>query len=446
MSKESSKESNESSVPAGRLSRLARMTRIAAGVAGGMMAEGARQLRDGKRPRLQDMLLTPQNAHRITGELAKLRGAAMKLGQMLSMDAGDIIPKELAEILARLRSDARTMPRAQINRALVKAYGKTWREKFVTFDYEPLAAASIGQVHRAERPNGDQIVLKIQYPGVRRSIGSDIDNVAVLLRMSGLIPKNIDLAPLLVEAKAQLHDEANYLTEAEYLRDFGVALAKDKRFIVPRLYKELTTDSILAMGFADGAPIESIAELEQSARDRVVSNIIELMLHELFTLNMVQTDANFANYRYQHDTGRVVLLDFGATRRFAPEFAEAYRGLLRAMLTDNDEVIVQAAERVGYVVNDVHPTYRQLLLDVFRLIGEVFRSETPYTIKGARLSARMAEKTLAMKDYRDDWRAPPIDAIFFHRKLAGVFLLASRVDAHVFMRPLLKSVLHSRGI
>lgn len=436
-----SKDGNEASVPAGRLSRLARMTRIAASVAGGMVAEGARQLRDGNRPRIQDLLLTPQNAKRISTELAKLRGAAMKLGQMLSMDAGDIIPKELAEILARLRSDARTMPRAQLNRALVKAYGKTWREQFTSFEYEPLAAASIGQVHRATTLNGDDIVLKIQYPGVRRSINSDIDNVAILLRMSGLIPKKMDLAPLLVEAKAQLHDEANYLTEAEYLRAFGKALGKDKRFIVPRLHQHLTTDSILAMGFADGAPIESIAELPQTERDRVVAALIELMLHELFTLNMVQTDANFANYRYQHENGRIVLLDFGATRRFAPEFVTAYRELLKAMLADNQSAMVDAAETIGYVVNDVHPTYRQLLIDVFELVGEVFRADAPYTIKGARLSARMTEKTLAMKDYRDDWHAPPIDAIFFHRKLAGMFLLASRVDAQVFMRPLLEAVL-----
>ena len=436
-----SKDANDASVPAGRLSRFARMTRIAAGVAGGMMAEGARQIRDGNRPRLQDLLLTPQNAKRISTELAKLRGAAMKLGQMLSMDAGDVIPKELAEILARLRSDARTMPRAQLNRVLIKAYGKTWRERFSSFDYQPLAAASIGQVHRATTLSGEEIALKIQYPGVRRSINSDIDNVAILLRMSGLMPKNMDLAPLLVEAKAQLHDEANYLVEAEYLSAFGKALGKDQRFVVPRLHKKLTTDSILAMDFADGAPIESIAELEQSERNRVVTTLIELMLHELFTLNMVQTDANFANYRYQPDTGRIVLLDFGATRRFAPEFVAAYRDLLKAVLNDDEAAIVTAAEAVGYVVNDVHPTYRQLLIDIFQLVGEVFRADAPYTLKGARLSARMTEKTLAMKDYRDDWRAPPIDAIFFHRKLAGIFLLASRVDAHVFMRPLLKAVL-----
>ena len=436
-----SKDANDASVPAGRLSRFARMTRIAAGVAGGMMAEGARQIRDGNRPRLQDLLLTPQNAKRISTELAKLRGAAMKLGQMLSMDAGDVIPKELAEILAQLRSDARTMPRAQLNRVLVKAYGSTWREQFSSFDYQPLAAASIGQVHRATTLSGEEIALKIQYPGVRRSINSDIDNVAILLRMSGLMPKNMDLAPLLVEAKAQLHDEANYLVEAEYLSAFGKALGKDQRFVVPRLHKKLTTDSILAMDFADGAPIESIAELEQSERNRVVTTLIELMLHELFTLNMVQTDANFANYRYQPDTGRIVLLDFGATRRFAPEFVAAYRDLLKAVLNDDEAAIVTAAEAVGYVVNDVHPTYRQLLIDIFQLVGEVFRADAPYTLKGARLSARMTEKTLAMKDYRDDWRAPPIDAIFFHRKLAGIFLLASRVDAHVFMRPLLKAVL-----
>ena len=436
-----SKEAKEARVPAGRLSRFASMTRIAAGVAGGMMAEGARQFRNGNRPRIQDLFLTPQNAKLISTELAKLRGAAMKLGQMLSMDTGDLIPKELAEILSRLRSDAHTMPRAQLNRALVKAYGKTWRDQFTSFEYEPVAAASIGQVNRETTAAGNDIVLKIQYPGVRRSINSDIDNVATLLRMSGLIPKKMDLAPLLAEAKVQLHDEGNYLTEAEYLRAFGKALSKDKRFLVPRLHQHLTTDSILAMDYADGDPIESIAELPQAERDRVVGAMIELMLHELFTLNMVQTDANFANYLYQPATGRIVLLDFGATRRFAPEFVTAYRKLLKAMLADDQSAMVIAAETIGYVVNDVHPTYRALLIDVFQLVGEVFRADAPYTIKGARLSAQMTEKTLAMKDYRDDWHAPPIDAIFFHRKLGGMFLLASRVDARVFMRPLLEAVL-----
>ncbi len=432
---------NTYSVPSGRFNRFARMTRIAAGVAGGMMAEGARQLREGNRPTWREMLLTPDNAKRISSELAKLRGAAMKLGQMLSMDAGDVIPKELAEILGRLRSDARTMPRAQMNRVLVKAYGKEWREKFARFDYEPLAAASIGQVHRALTPQGDEIVLKIQYPGVRRSINSDIDNVAALLRMTGQIPKNVDMGPLLVEAKAQLHDEANYLTEAEYLRAFGAALGKDKRFAVPKLFKGLTTDSILAMSFLDGAPIESIVELESDERDRIIAALIELMLRELFELQMVQTDANFANYRYQHDSGRIVLLDFGATRRFSPEFVASYRSLLKAILADDEQAIFHSAAAVGYTITDVDPAYRKLLLDIFRLVGEVFRSEQPYALKGARLSARMTEKTIAMQNYRDDWRAPPIDAIFFHRKLAGLFLLASRVDAHVFMRPLLKAIL-----
>lgn len=402
-----------------------------------MVAEGVRQVKDGNRPRVKDMLLTPANARRISNELANLRGAAMKIGQMLSMDAGDMLPKELADILARLRSDARTMPWEQLNKALIKAYGPKWPDRFANFNYEPMAAASIGQVHRAETLKGEDIVLKIQYPGVRGSINSDIDNVATLLRMSGQIPEGFDMAPLLAGAKLQLHDEANYLTEARFLRDFGTALANDKRFVVPKLIESLTTDSILAMSYVGGDPIESIVSLPQEERDRVMTALIELMLQELFVFRMMQTDPNFANYLYQPETGNIVLLDFGATRHFKADFVRHYRDLIKAMIAHDDAGILLAAKRVGYFITDDNHAYRQLLLDMFKLVGELFASTEPYGFKESKLSARLAEKSLAMQAYREEWKAPPLDAIFFHRKLAGVFLLASRVDARVQMRVLL---------
>lgn len=435
------KEKESSAVPSGRLNRFARMTKIAAGVAGGMMTEGVRQVKAGNRPKVKDMLLTPANARRISNELADMRGAAMKIGQMLSMDAGDMVPKELADILARLRSDARTMPWEQLNKVLIKAYGKKWPEMFQNFDYQPMAAASIGQVHRAVTLKGDDIVLKIQYPGVRGSINSDIDNVSSLLRMSGQIPDGFDMAPLLAGAKKQLHDEANYLTESVFLRDFGTALANDKRFIVPALFADLTTESVLAMSFVGGDPIESVADLPQAERDRVVTALVDLMLQELFHFRMMQTDPNFANYRYQPDTGKIALLDFGATLRFDEKFVHSYRDLIKAMIKNDDKAILREAKRVGYFITDDNHGYRQLLLDMFKLVGELFSSTEPYVFKRSQLSARLAEKSLAMQGYRQDWKAPPLDAIFFHRKLAGVFLLASRVDARVEMRVLLDKFL-----
>ena len=184
-------------VPSGRGSRLARLGWMATGIAGSMMAEGARQLAQGNRPKMSDLLLTPANARRVADQLAKLRGAAMKVGQLVSMETGDLLPPALAEILARLRSDARAMPKAQVASVLETNWGKGWEKQFKHFSYTPLAAASIGQVHRAQTRDGRDLAIKIQYPGVRESIDSDVDNVAGLLRLSGLLPRDMDIKPLL---------------------------------------------------------------------------------------------------------------------------------------------------------------------------------------------------------------------------------------------------------
>ena len=189
-------------VPSGRLARLAAFGSMAGGVAGNMIAGGARALARGERPSVAGLLLTPGNAATITGQLAHLRGAAMKMGQLLSMGSSDLVPTELSDILARLRADGQHMPPAQLQTVLDKHWGTGWRTRFARFDVRPIAAASIGQVHRAQTRDGRDLAIKIQYPGVRQSIDSDVDNVATLVRLTGMMPSSLDIAPLLSEAKA----------------------------------------------------------------------------------------------------------------------------------------------------------------------------------------------------------------------------------------------------
>ncbi|MCY7281625.1 MAG: AarF/ABC1/UbiB kinase family protein, partial [Sphingomonas bacterium] len=140
--------SRQRAVPSGRLSRFGHFGRIAAGVAGGMLAEGARRVASGERPRMSDMLLTPANVGKVADRLSHLRGAAMKLGQMISMDSGDILPAELTKVMERLRDNAHHMPPQQLQQVLGAQWGKDWRTRFRRFEPRPIAAASIGQVHR----------------------------------------------------------------------------------------------------------------------------------------------------------------------------------------------------------------------------------------------------------------------------------------------------------
>ena len=168
--------------------------RMATGVAGNVVAEGARRLDDGQRPRMSELLLTPKNVTRVTDQLSQLRGAAMKLGQMISLDAGEFLPPELSDIIARLRNNAHRMPPTQLQKVLAEQWGANWRTRFRRFGASPIAAASIGQVHRAMTPDGRDLAVKVQYPGVRDSIDADIVDVGIDRKSTRLNSSHLDLS------------------------------------------------------------------------------------------------------------------------------------------------------------------------------------------------------------------------------------------------------------
>ena len=334
-------------VPSDRLSRMLRFGGLAGGIAGGMLLDGARQLASGKRPGLNDLLMTPANAIKVTNQLAQLRGAAMKVGQLLSMDAGELLPPELAQIMSRLRADADPMPPKQLQSVLNAQWGAGWIGRFAQFNVTPIAAASIGQVHRARTKDGRDLAIKVQYPGVRTSIDSDVNNVASLLRLSRQIPAAIDLAPLLAEAKRQLHEEADYIREGQYLTQFVDLLHGSADFLLPRLHPDFSTRDVLAMDYIDSVALESLTDAPQADGDRIMVLLIGLMLRELFSFQLMQTDPNFANYRYQPATKQLVLLDFGATRVFGHATAQDFRALMNGGLNDDRTAIRYAMISIG---------------------------------------------------------------------------------------------------
>lgn len=432
---------NEKAVPAKRLNRFGRMARMASGVAAGMLSEGARQLSQGKRPKIGDMLLTPANAKRVADQLSTMRGAAMKVGQLLSMETRDFLPPELADILAQLRNKAFIMPSAQLEDCLITAYGENWQQQFASFEHQPMAAASIGQVHRATTLDGDDIVLKIQYPGVRESIDSDVDNIASLLRITRLLPKEVEIDTILADAKKQLHEEADYYQEAAYLQQFSEALADETDFLVPSYYPELSTDKILAMSYVVGEPIENLETLTDKDKNTLIHNMFKLMLFELFDLRLMQTDANFANYLYHAKNKNIALLDFGASRAFSKKFVIDYKRLLRAVCQNDQPALIDAADRLGYDASTASDAYREFLIKIFEIALEPFATEGIYHFKEARISERLAALSEAGFDFKEFWRVPPSDILYLHRKVAGMYLLAARIDAKIDLNTLVSPYL-----
>ncbi|MEM7472953.1 MAG: AarF/ABC1/UbiB kinase family protein [Pseudomonadota bacterium] len=417
---------------------MARMGGLAVGLAGNMALDGAGQLARGQRPSARDLFMTPSNAERLRNQLSQMRGAAMKVGQMLSMEASDLMPPEFADIISALRADAHIMPGPQLKAQLTRSLGAGFMKHFKQFDVHPIAAASIGQVHRATLKDERDVALKVQYPGVRSSIDSDIRNLGTLIKVSGMLPRGVDLTELLEEARLQLHQEADYTREAQYLTRYSAAMDGDARFAVPALIEDLSGTDLLAMEFMQGVPVEDLINAGQDTRDRVATDLIALTLRELFEFGLMQTDPNFANYRYNPETGQIVLLDFGATRAFSNEMAPQYRALLEAGLKADRTASRSAMLEIGLYDASIPNSVEAVLLDLFEMAMAPLRNDAIYDFGRTDLLGDLRAAGMDMAEDRAYVPLPPIDSLFLQRKVGGMYLLATRLKARVNMRALLE--------
>ena len=425
-------------IPSGRASRAANLASLASSLAGGIVAEGVSQLAKGRRPEIKDLLLTPNNARRLADKLMKLRGAALKVGQLLSMDAGEFIPKELSDILARLRDNVEPMPFSQLVQRLEAEWGEDWPDRFSQFSYTPIAAASIGQVHSAHTIEREKVALKIQYPGVDQSIDSDVDNVATLLRVSGLIPKESDIDTLLTETKQQLKTETDYIQEAEWMRLYQQALSEQPEFVVPNVYEALTSKTILTMSYHDGLKMDEITHLPQDEKNRIARLLLRLLLKEMFDMQCVQTDPNLANFLYDQDSKKIVLLDFGAVRKLPAKVSDAYLQLMSASTYNDKTAINRACEEIGFFQQEIADPQRDMIIDLFQMACEPLRHNKEYDFGNSKLATSITQSAGDISLKRDRWHTPPADALFLHRKIAGMYLLAAKLNAKVNVAELFK--------
>ena len=431
-------------VPRTRLGRIARIGLAAGELAVGTAAEGLRRFTRGDPGSLGSALLSAPNARRLAARLARLRGAAMKIGQLVSLQGEDLLPPEFAQALAALRAQATPMPPRQLRRVLGQEYGKGWEERFSAFDYEPIAAASIGQVHRATTPDGRVLALKIQYPGVARSIASDVDNVAVLLRLFNLLPFDLDVMGIAAETKRQLAQEADYVSEARFLERYASLVADEPALLVPRVHWDLTTRRVMAMDFVEGEPLDVLDDAPQTRRDAVGTLLERLLFRELFEFRVMQTDPNFANYLYQRSSGRVALLDFGATQRFSAAFVANYASITRDVINGDRNAVARDAVRIGYAEAAGSPELVRAVVDVIFLVCEPLRHRGRYDFAASNLPSRVRALGFDLAFRRGLLRSPPPETIFLHRKLVGSFLLLARLGARVDARALVLPFLPTR--
>nr|WP_171233606.1 AarF/ABC1/UbiB kinase family protein [Ruegeria sp. HKCCA4812] len=422
-------------VPTSRLVRVAGLSSMTAGIAGNVAVRALREIGRGARPDMRGLLMSPGNVTRIADQLSRMRGAAMKVGQLISMDAGEVLPPELADIMARLRDQAHFMPPKQLRDVLNRTWGTDWRKSFKTFNVRPIAAASIGQVHRATLKDGRDVAIKVQYPGIARSIDSDIANVAALVRMSGLLPKSFDLGPYIQEARSQLHEETDYEREGRHMRHFADLLQGDEAFEIPEFFPDWSTPEVLTMSFLEGRPIETVSDATREERNRVSEALVDLTLREVFEFGIMQSDPNFANYRYNPANEKISLLDFGAARALQPSAIDGYMHLLRAGLREVDEELRNAAIQLKLVEGD--GPFDDRILGMIRSVFDAILSANEFDFSDRTLSNHLKKEGMALA--RAGYIPPPMpmDILYLQRKIGGIFLLATRLSASLPVKALL---------
>ncbi len=419
--------------PSSRLARLRKLAGLGAQLSSDALARGVKRLA-GADP----SSLSLGTAEKLVATLGDLKGAAMKLGQAASMDP-DLFPPEVRAVFARLQNEAPSMPFERVAAVIEDELGGSPDALFAEFSHAPMAAASLGQVHRARLHDGREVVVKIQYPGIDRALRSDIDNLGLVVRTMARTHRALDGRQYFRELAEELVHELDYSREGRLAREFARASAAQPDIVIPEIVDERTSTRVLTMQYLPGQTLKSFLVSHPDNAERLrVSDLLIRAVHGSFLVDgTVHADPHPGNFLVMPD-GRLGVLDFGSVKRFSREFFQAHRDVFRLVLDQQPIDVLALVRRVGFSVEIPDEEARPILEELIHIAGRALRTDDydyahdTMAPDSRKLFTRHPAEFLKIR--------PPAEGVMFFRAFGGLQqnlrLLGARGDFRPFYRSL----------
>lgn len=390
-------------------------------------------------PQLKKLSKQLDQATALAETLSRLKGAAMKAGQLLSLDTSDLIPPEVRQILASLQSESsHTMSIEQVREILKQEVGDINFAKINNLSEKPFASASIGQVHRAEYA-GQEIAIKIQYPGVSESVDSDLSIIKKIAAAFLVITRKseISIDALFEELRTELHKEVDYRNEARNLEAFAEIVKPFPSYRVPSLVPDLSTNKVLSMSLEAGLSYQAWTASKPSHEERYYfgDQILGLYCLEFFENCKVQTDPNFANFLFDQNKQQLVLLDFGAVRSYSPDFVRSYITLMNHAHNRDAQKCVEQGIAMNFLHADERTETKLAFYDMIRASMSAFDDKRQPLYFGDKDYANLTGEAGKRFVQLIEFSPPPNELVFLHRKLGGIFSLLKSMDLTLDLRP-----------
>jgi predicted unusual protein kinase regulating ubiquinone biosynthesis (AarF/ABC1/UbiB family) len=425
---------DDNSIPKGRIRRTAEVGSVVGsqGVRyAGTRARNVARSKDDAQNALEQRHIDA--ADRMVETLGRMKGAALKVGQLASFIDTEFLPPEYRELyqekLASLRTSAPPMPWQKVSRVLEEEWDEPVEELFEDFEHDAAAAASIGQVHRAVLPDGRRVAVKVQYPGVADAIRADMENAGMLLRLAKALAPGLDAKAAAAELKERVTEELDYEHEAQSQRAFARGYRGHPFVHVPEVVTRLSRDRVLVTEWVDGMGFEEVRGLPQTERDRFGEIVFRFCFGSVYHLQHFNADAHPGNYILMDD-GRVAFIDFGMTKHLDKEQIELEIAALEAIFEQEPERLRKALHDLGFLNNPQKVDAEQLMEHV-KTVGGWYMEDREVTID----SQRVMDAITAVSDPRSEFfrlmrlENVPANELMGRRMESGVLAVLGQLQA-----------------